>query len=175
MMLSTKMLIVCLLKILWNKVLSNKGYDAIISVHGVTNEILSRESNYVIDGVTRPKLGNSSISVRQGITTSIFIKIWPEKPLFLWGGCSWFKSNNLGLALGIAKGLKLKVRKFWWANSNVCRSYRGKIGRMEGGGGFLPHILNRFNVIEVKHFLIMDIFLTRHNWWDFSGFNAIKL
>ena len=35
-------------------------------------------------------------------------------------GCSWFKFNNLGLALGVAlkfytsvtKGLKLKVRKF---------------------------------------------------------------
>ena len=36
-------------------------------------------------------------------------------------GWSWFKFNNLGLALGtnlkfypsVAKGLKLKVRKFW--------------------------------------------------------------
>ena len=36
-------------------------------------------------------------------------------------GCSWFKFNNLGLALGkdlkfytsVAKELKLKVRKFW--------------------------------------------------------------
>ena len=36
-------------------------------------------------------------------------------------GCAWFKFNNLGLALdmvltfdiSVAKGLKLKVRKFW--------------------------------------------------------------
>ena len=36
-------------------------------------------------------------------------------------GCSWFKLNNLGLALGmtlefytgVEEGLKLKVRKFW--------------------------------------------------------------
>ena len=39
-------------------------------------------------------------------------------------GCSWFKFNNLGLALGtnvklctsVAKGLKLKFRKFWGPN-----------------------------------------------------------
>ena len=47
-------------------------------------------------------------------------------------GLSWFKFNNLGLTLGmtlkfytsLAKGLKLKVRKFY-----VWRSYRGKTGR----------------------------------------------
>ena len=52
-------------------------------------------------------------------------------------GWSWFKFNNLGLALGIAleffaglaKGLKLKVRKLWGGNSYVRRSYRGKTGR----------------------------------------------
>ena len=39
-------------------------------------------------------------------------------------GWSWFKFNNLGLALGknlkfcitVAKGLKLKARKFWGPN-----------------------------------------------------------
>ena len=39
-------------------------------------------------------------------------------------GCSWFKFNNLGLALAtnlefctsVAIGLKLKVRKFWGQN-----------------------------------------------------------
>ena len=30
----------------------NKGYDVIISIHEVTNEILSRDSNYVVDVVT---------------------------------------------------------------------------------------------------------------------------
>ena len=46
--------------------------------------------------------------------------IWPEKPLFF-EGWSRFKFDNLGLALGknlklyisVAKGLKLKVIKFW--------------------------------------------------------------
>ena len=39
-------------------------------------------------------------------------------------GCSWFKFNKFGLALGtnfkfctsVAKGLKLKVSKFWGPN-----------------------------------------------------------
>ena len=55
----------------------------------------------------------------------------------------------MGLALGmtlkfystVTKRLKLKVRKFLGATSNVCRSYRGKTGR----GPFRPSILNRVN------------------------------
>ena len=31
------------------KVFRNKGCDATISVHDVTNKILSRESNYIVD------------------------------------------------------------------------------------------------------------------------------
>ena len=31
------------------KVFRNKSYDVMISVHGVTNEILSRDSNYIVD------------------------------------------------------------------------------------------------------------------------------
>ena len=27
----------------------NRGYDVIISVHGVTNKILPRDSNYIVD------------------------------------------------------------------------------------------------------------------------------
>ena len=54
------------IKIFWNK-----GYDVIIPNYGVTNKILSRESNYVADMVMWPKLGNSSISMREVIITSI--------------------------------------------------------------------------------------------------------
>ena len=53
------------------KVFWNKGYDVIISVHDVTNKILSRDSNYIIDVVMWPKFGNSSISMREVIITSI--------------------------------------------------------------------------------------------------------
>ena len=48
-----------------------KGYDVIISVHDVTNKILSRDSNYIIDVVMWPKFGNCSISMRKVIITSI--------------------------------------------------------------------------------------------------------
>ena len=53
------------------KVLWNKGYDVIIPAHDVTNKILSCDSNYFVDAVMWPKFGNSSISVREVIITSI--------------------------------------------------------------------------------------------------------
>ena len=62
-------------------VLWNKGYDVIIFVHNVTNQILLRESNYILDVITWPKFGNSSISMREVIITSI----WREKLIFLRG------------------------------------------------------------------------------------------
>ena len=57
-----------LLKIM---VSSNKGYDVIISVDDVTNKILSRDSNYIVDVLMWPKFGNCSISMKEVITTSI--------------------------------------------------------------------------------------------------------
>ena len=49
----------------------NKGYDVIISVDDVTDKILSRDSNYIVDVFMWPKFGNCSISMRKVITTSI--------------------------------------------------------------------------------------------------------
>ena len=57
-------------------------------------------------------------------------------------GWSWFKFNNLGLALGtnlkfctsVAKGLKLKVRKFWGPNLTFVEV----TGKKLVGGAFLP-------------------------------------
>ena len=65
---SAKMAILGLLKI---TVFWNEGYDVIIYVHDVTNKILSRDSNYIIDVVMWPKFGNSSISMREVIIISI--------------------------------------------------------------------------------------------------------
>ena len=48
-----------------------KKVDVIISVHDVTNKILSRDSNYNVNVVVWPKFGNSSISVKEVITTSL--------------------------------------------------------------------------------------------------------
>ena len=49
----------------------NKGYDVIISFDDVTNKILSRNSNYIVDVLMWPKFDNSSISMREVMTTSI--------------------------------------------------------------------------------------------------------
>ena len=49
----------------------NKGYDVIIYVRDVTNKILSRASNYIVDVVMWPEFGNSNISMREVIIISI--------------------------------------------------------------------------------------------------------
>ena len=67
-MMSAKMAIPGLLKI---KVFWNKGYDITIYVHEISNKILSRDSNYIVNVVTWQKFGNSSISMREVIIISI--------------------------------------------------------------------------------------------------------
>ena len=52
------------------KVFWEKSYDVIILVNDVTNKILLRDSNYIVDVVTEPKFGNSTISMREVIITS---------------------------------------------------------------------------------------------------------
>ena len=49
----------------------NEGYDIIISIDDVTNKILSRDPNYIVDLFMWSKFGNCSTSVREVITTSI--------------------------------------------------------------------------------------------------------
>ena len=68
LMMSAKLATPGLLKI---KIFQNKGYDVIIPNHDVTNKILLRDSNYIVDVVMWPKFGNSSISMREVVTTSI--------------------------------------------------------------------------------------------------------
>ena len=68
LMISAKMATPGLLKI---KVFWKKGYDVRISVHDVTNNILSRDSNYIVDVVMWLKFGNSSLSMREVIITSV--------------------------------------------------------------------------------------------------------
>ena len=67
-MMSAKMATPSLLKI---KVFWNIDYYIIISVLEATNKILSHGSNYIVDVVMWPKFGNSSISMREVIITSI--------------------------------------------------------------------------------------------------------
>ena len=83
-----------------------------ISVHDITNNFLSRGSNYIIDVVMWPKFGNCSISMRKAIVISI-LKGFDQKKHFS-DGWSGFNFNKLGLAPGTnlkiytsaAKGLK---------------------------------------------------------------------
>ena len=48
----------------------NEGYDVTTSVDDVTNKILSRDSDHFVDVFMWTKFGNSSISMREVITTS---------------------------------------------------------------------------------------------------------
>ena len=65
---SSRIATLYLLKI---KVVWDKGYDVITSAHDVTNKVLSRDSNHIIDKVMWPKFANYSISMREVMTTSI--------------------------------------------------------------------------------------------------------
>ena len=55
LMMSAKLAALSLLKI---KIFWNKGYDIVIYIHVITNKILSRDSNYKVDVVIRPKFGD---------------------------------------------------------------------------------------------------------------------
>ena len=67
-MVSGKLAIPGLVKI---KLSWNKGYDVRISANDVFNKIISPDSNYFVDMIMWPKFGNSTISVREVIITSI--------------------------------------------------------------------------------------------------------
>ena len=67
-MMSAKLAALGILKV---KASWNKGYDVIIFVHYVTNKILLRDSNYIVDVIVWPKYGNSSISMREVVITSV--------------------------------------------------------------------------------------------------------
>ena len=86
LMMSAKMATVGLLKV---TVFWNKGYDVIISVHDVTIQVLSRDSNYIVDVVMWTKFGNSSVSMREVIVTSILFKDLTRKTAFF-EGWSWY-------------------------------------------------------------------------------------
>ena len=59
-----------------------------------------------------PKFGNSNISIREVIITTILQGFYQKNFFFF----EWFKFNNLrlvrGLYISASKGLRLKVRKF---------------------------------------------------------------
>ena len=66
-MMSEEMATLGLLK---RKIFQNKSDDVIVSVHDVTNKLLSRGSNYIVHVVMWPKFGSSGISMREVFITS---------------------------------------------------------------------------------------------------------
>ena len=68
LMMSAKMATLDLFKM---RIFWNKGYYVIYSVYEVTDKISSHNPNYIVDVVMWPKLGNSSICIREIIITSI--------------------------------------------------------------------------------------------------------
>ena len=78
------------------------------------------------------------------VITTLILEGFGQKSRFFeeW---SWFKFNNLGLALGtnvkfytsVAKGLKLKVRRFW----GLILTFIEVTGKKLVGGTFLPPLL----------------------------------
>ena len=67
-MMSEKIATLGLLK---KKVFWNNSYGVVISVYDVTKKIYSRNSNYNVDVAMWPKFGNSSIFMREVITSSM--------------------------------------------------------------------------------------------------------
>ena len=97
----------------------NKGYDVVIPVDDVNNKILSRDPHYIVQCSCHQNLVTLAF-LWEKLSQLQFYKDLTRKTTFF-EGWSWFKFNNLGLALGtnlnfytsLAKGLKLKVKKFW--------------------------------------------------------------
>ena len=117
-----------------------KGYEVIISVHDVTNKILSRDSNYIVNVIMWLKFGNSSI-LWEKLSYLQFYKDLTRKIIFS-ERKSWFKLSNLRLALdmalkfytSLAIGLKLKVKTFW----RLIPTFVEVTGERLEGGLFLP-------------------------------------
>ena len=124
----------------------SKGYNITISTYNVIYKILSHDSNNIADVVMWLKLDNSGISMREVTRTSVLDGFDQKYFSFEWWGF-WFKFNNLELARGItlkcyisvAKGLKLKFRKFW----RLITTFGEASGEKSWHGGILLPILSR--------------------------------
>ena len=92
-------------------------------------------------------------------------------------GWSWFKFNNLGLALvtnlkfytSMAKGLKLKVRKFWGLIPMFVEVTGEKLVQ---GEHFCPHFLNRVKTFQVDSVLKTSNFCKNGDCWIHRSSNS---
>ena len=118
LIMSAKLAIPGLLK---TKMFWNKGYDIIISVHDITDIILSRDLNHRVDAVSF----NFNFN---------FIRIWPEKTIFLRSGLQvqYFGTGTRyshEILQQCGKSVNTKSQRVLRTNSNVFRSYGGEAGR----------------------------------------------
>ena len=128
----------------------NKGYDVIISVDDVINKFC-----LVIQIILKMcSCDQSLVTVAflwEKLSQPQFYKDLARKTAFFeeW---SWFKFNNFGLALdtnlkfynSMAKGLKLKIRKFW----GLIPMFVEVTGEKLVGGDLFGHpILNRVKLL----------------------------
>ena len=81
------------------------GYYVITFVHDVANKTLSHDSNDTVDVLMWLTFVNSSIFMREVIIIWFFKDLTEKNDILEW--CSWFKFNNLGMVLGMAKWSKL--------------------------------------------------------------------
>ena len=93
-------------------------------------------------------------------------------------GWSWFKFNNLGLALGtnlkfytsVAKGLKLRVRKFWGLIHNFVEVTREKLVGGEAFCSTCPPMLSRVKSTNIHTWQVIifshgqALFLFQYNF-----------
>ena len=88
-----------------------------------------------------------------------FYKDLSKKTAFF-KGWSWFRFNNLELALGtdlnfytsVVKRLELKVRKFW----GLIPTFVEVTGEKLVVGGGLPPILNRVNCPQINYVCVLN-------------------
>ena len=116
----------------------NKSYDVKILVLDVTNKILLRDSNYIVDVVIWPKFVDySNISMGEVITTSILLE-FDQKNRFFCGVVlvQVQEFGKLEILHQCGKRVKTKSQKVLVANSYICRCYREKTGR----GRFYPRL-----------------------------------
>ena len=113
LIMSAKLAIPGLLK---TKMFWNKGYDIIISVHDITDIILSRDLNHIVDVVS---------------FNFNFIRTWPEKTIFLRSGLQvqYFGTGTRyshEILQQCGKSVSTNSQRVLRTNSNVFRSYGGE-------------------------------------------------
>ena len=107
------------------------GYDVTIFVYDLTNQLVSLESNLVIDMVMWQKFGKCSVSMKEVINLIRiwpeqvqfymfnFTRIWPEKTMLLLVQAHQFGTGSVKKC-PITRHKSLKTKPYFWG------SYRGR-------------------------------------------------